>query len=660
MPSRHQLSISVFLIGSWFLTVLVYEPGFTGPFLFDDFPNLEKIGAFGPIENWELFRAYLSSGFAGPSGRPISLLSFLINANDWPADPASFKYTNLLIHLLIGVILFPTIRGLLYAIGRSPRETDWIALIATTLWLLNPFLVSTTLYVVQRMTQLAALFSILGIWGYLQGRLWLPTRPYLGYATLSLSVGLGTVLAVFSKENGALLPLLILTIEFALRFHWTTSGPNWRWTALFLGLPALTIIVYLIMRLPGLEHQIPTRNFSLAERLLTESRILWDYLFHLFIPHIQTQGLYHDGTVISTGFSTPWTTLPALLGILALGIGGWLARCQWPLLSLAILFFLVGQLLESTTIALELYFEHRNYLPAIFLFLPIAAGIMRLRNRIQPALVACIAFALIGSYAMVTWQRARLWSDENQLMLVWAETNPRSPRAQNSAVQTLLRLGQPDRAIAHLEQALREIPDSALLASSYLSLKADIGILSTDEFAERGDRLRRQPFDAQMLVALKYLVDTFNTRAPLPEHTAIMMALLAGIRDDLQGRVPVAHRYTYYLQGLLLSGQGDGEGAYHYLSEALSHYQRVETALHFVSMLATHGHFQQALDMLEQSRHILETQPDSTLDRKRGTYEREIARLEKTLREDLRKESDRLDKKQKTRNMLINKDDTGN
>lgn len=70
--SRHTLIVSFCLVSSWFLTVLIYQPGLSGPFLFDDFPNLEKIGALGPIESWELFKAYLSSGFSGPTGRPIS------------------------------------------------------------------------------------------------------------------------------------------------------------------------------------------------------------------------------------------------------------------------------------------------------------------------------------------------------------------------------------------------------------------------------------------------------------------------------------------------------------------------------------------------------------------------------------------------------------
>ena len=494
------------------------------------------------------------------------------------------------------------------------------------------------------MTQLAALFSILGIWGYLQGRSWLSTRPYLGYITISFSVGLGTFLAVFSKENGVLLPLLILVIELTLAFHWKTPAPNWRWTIVFLGLPALVIIAYLATPLSHIASPIPTRNFSLLERLLTEPRILWDYLFHLFIPHIQTRGLYQDGIVVSKGFSTPWTTLTALLGLIILTIVGWLVRQRWPLVSLSILFFLAGHLLESTTIALELYFEHRNYLPAIFLFLPIGSALMALNERHKLALGTLAAIFIYGTYAIATWQGARLWGNENQLMLVWAEMNPLSPRAQSSAVQALLQMGKPSEAYVRMEQALRKIPDSSLLTSSYLSLKANLGVLNTSEFTELANRLRQQPFDAQMLRALEHLVDTLNTNAPLPEHSAIMMSLLSGLRDDLKGRVSVAHRYTYYLQALLLLDQCDGNKAYPYFKEALSHYRRVQTGLYIVSLLATRGYYQQAMDILDHLKEVLDVQPDSALDRQRDTYKQEIVRLRNILQKDMLNPSQTADK----------------
>lgn len=635
MVNRHQLSISLLLVSSWLITWLILMPGLSGSFLFDDTPNLERLGTFGPITNWELFRAFVFGGAAGPLGRPISLASFLINANDWPADPESFKYTNILIHLLIGVFLFLTIRKLLYSVGRSSTDADWIALFSTTLWLLNPFLVSTTLYVIQRMTQLAALFSILSIWGYLQGRIWLPTRAILGYFTISLSVGLGTLLAVYSKENGILLPLMLLTIELALHYHWKTAGPDWRWKALFLGVPTVVIFFYLLHYLPGSTRPIEIRNFTVAQRLLTEPRILWEYLFYLIIPHIQTRGLYQDGITISTSLVSPWTTLPSIVGILAITICGWLFRLKWPLISLAILFFLGGHLLESTAPPLELYFEHRNYLPSIFLFLPIIASLKSLWELKKRPLALCILIILCGSYALATWQCSRLWGDVNQLMLVWAETNPGSARAQNSAIQTWVRLNQPDRALTHLELALREIPDSALLTANNLSYKAALGVLSLKEFAEGINRLRHQAFEAQMLKALNYLVETLNEHAPLPEHTAIMMEFLEGMRNDLHGRVPIAHRYTYYLQGLLLSGQGDGEGAYRYLTKELEITQNLETSLHMVSLLATHHHFRQAINMLGQSRHLLETKPDTLLRRKRSTYQQEITNLRLNLESEI-------------------------
>jgi hypothetical protein len=214
------------LVGVLFLTALIYWPGLAGSFLFDDYPNLEKLGTRGPIESFELLRQYVTSGFSGPTGRPLSLLSFLIDANNWPTDPWPFKRTNVVIHLIVGVVLFATTHKLFVSIGRSARDASWIALLATSLWLVNPFLVSTTLYAVQRMTQLAALFALGGIWFYLRGRELLAIDPRRGYATLCIGLPVFTLLAMLSKENGALLPLLVLVLHATLNRRWATPAPR--------------------------------------------------------------------------------------------------------------------------------------------------------------------------------------------------------------------------------------------------------------------------------------------------------------------------------------------------------------------------------------------------------------------------------------------------
>src|SRR5688500_16502326 len=90
--------------GVLLLAFLAWRPGLSGGFLFDDFVNLPALGAMGPVDNAATFWRYLTSGSADPTGRPIALLSFLVDANDWPADPAPFLRTNLLLHMGNGAL----------------------------------------------------------------------------------------------------------------------------------------------------------------------------------------------------------------------------------------------------------------------------------------------------------------------------------------------------------------------------------------------------------------------------------------------------------------------------------------------------------------------------------------------------------------------------
>ena len=619
------------------LTALVYLPGLSGPFLFDDFPNLEQLGARGPIESLELLRAYLTSGFAGPTGRPVSLLSFLLDANDWPADPWPFKRTNLFLHLVIGLVLYVTTRKLVEATGRRPEDAMPIAALSTALWLLNPFLVSTTLYVVQRMTQLAALFVLAGICSYLHGRALLASKPHRGYAWMSVGIPLFTLLALLSKENGALLPLLALVVHLIVNLRQSTHRPSRLWTAVFLVIPSIMIVGYLATRIPGADRAFASRDFTLGERLLTQPRFLWDYLYHLFVPHIQTLGLYQDGRLVSKSLLEPWTTLPALLGLAGLVVAAWIVRHRWPLLSLGVFFFLAGHLLESTVIPLELYFEHRNYLPAAFLFLPLAAALVQIaRANVRPALAIAVAVTLVGGCATATWLRASLWGDGDRLALVWARTNPLSDRAQVSAAQAWLRLERPDLALATLEAAAERMPDSVLLTVSRLAFRAALGELSVPELEAAAQRIAGTNFDAEALVGLEHLVTALNALGAVPEHAEIVFDMLDVIRERSAESLPVVHRKAVYLQGLILAGQGQGNASLPYFARAFELYRSVDTGLRIVSDLATLGHYDEALQMLSMAEALLAKEGARDEYFSPETYESEIRRLRDVLLDDLR------------------------
>src|SRR5690606_4062183 len=131
-------------------------PALTGPFLFDDFPNLEHLAALdGRLDLASL--ANYASLYRSEPGRPLSMLSFVINDFDWPSNPWSFKYTNLMLHLLIGTIIFGFTRTLARLRDPVAAHADLVALLTMAAWLLHPMQLSTSMLVVQRMTQVSAL-----------------------------------------------------------------------------------------------------------------------------------------------------------------------------------------------------------------------------------------------------------------------------------------------------------------------------------------------------------------------------------------------------------------------------------------------------------------------------------------------------------------------
>ncbi|WP_449422330.1 hypothetical protein [Rhodanobacter lindaniclasticus] len=386
------------LFGLVLLAIIAYASGLHGSFLFDDFSNLPALGATGPVDTWPTFWRYITSGTADPTGRPLTLLTFLIDAHNWPADPYPFKRTNLILHLLNGVLLALLLRRLGRVVFKHAdnRRIDLAAVVGAGFWLLHPLFVSTTLYIVQREAMLPATFTLLGLLAWLHGREAMVRGHRLrGGIWVALGLGGCTLLGVLSKANGILLPALALVVEYVFLRNVSSRGtqiaspgterPYRRLMLLFAWLPAALVAGYLLQQgWSGMTRGISSaRPWTLGQRLLTEPRVLLDYLDLLWLPRPFTPGLFNDHVVASTSLWSPATTLPALLAVLGLIVGAWLLRRRWPAAALAILFYFVGQSLESSTVALELYFEHRNYLPALLMFWPLALWLCSVSGRPQ-------------------------------------------------------------------------------------------------------------------------------------------------------------------------------------------------------------------------------------------------------------------------------------
>jgi tetratricopeptide (TPR) repeat protein len=446
---RHSILISLSLFLLIFVGWFVYAPGKSGPFMLDDFDNLGALEV--GVTDARSLTQYLAVGNAGPLDRPISKLTFLLNDNAWPSSPESFKQTNILIHLLIGVLLFVFLR-LLGRIVTTAERADWIAIFAVGLWVVHPLQVSTVLYVVQRMTQLSALFIVAGvaIHAYLRTRnVSVGTQALI---LLSLNLGCFTLLAIFSKENGALLPVFISVLELTLLAK-IGGGELFKWwRRLAIWFPSLVIIFY-VLYIPRWQGGYAFREFSLAERVLTEPVVLWNYLQSIFTFQVYKLGLFHDDFPIYSSLANPVVMLSALGHVLLITIA-FMCRTRFQLFAFGVLWFYVGHLIESTTVALEIYFEHRNYLSLAglsFAFMAVlSAAFLRLSAEFSRFYyVFCTLLLVIASG--ITWGFSGEWGDEDRIIPIWASEHPDSPRAQRTFAQHLANNGLPDSALDHLD-----------------------------------------------------------------------------------------------------------------------------------------------------------------------------------------------------------------
>ncbi len=421
-------AISLYLLIA--IAFYIFLPGITGNFILDDNPNLSPIGKYQHLDLWSNFWLYLLEGRSGPTGRPISLASFYLNDIAWPSHPASFIYTNILIHLLNGVLLFWFMIKLASSLQLAATQKNILAFTATALWLLHPLHTTTVLYVVQRMTELSATFMFMGFIFYLYGRKKLDHKPKTGFIYLYIGVGTSLLLAMLSKENGILLVAYILVVELFLLRPLQIAAPKYLhfWFVPFIVVPFVFILFYLVYRTwIGTGYNI--RDFTVGERLFTEARVIFDYLYHIIIPNIGDSSIFHDDYVISRSLFDPWTTLPAITGIITLLTTSFYFRKKYPLVSFSIIWFFVGHLLESTVLPLELYFEHRNYLPMLGFFIAIGIYITT-KIKQYTMVVICSGIFVVSLLVFLTHQNSTLWGKTIELVTNWHNAHPNSIRAQ--------------------------------------------------------------------------------------------------------------------------------------------------------------------------------------------------------------------------------------
>ncbi len=498
------MSIRLYFLGTLvslsLLGTLLYQPGLSGVFLFDDFVNLEGLAQLQQQNTLSAKIDFALAGGASQVGRPLSLFSFALQAEHWSA-PYPFKLVNLLLHLCNAALVFILIWQLSSLLKLPDTSRRFFAFLTALLWLAHPLQVSTALYVVQRMTELAAFFTLAGLVLYLHARLQLAQQNIqIAFVWMSVAIGLGLILGVLSKENAILLPLYVLVLEFTL-LQAVPRPKNWQlWAGIFLYLPLLLLVAWCVLRFESLTQGYALRDFTLRT-LAYPTRVLLDYFSQIWLPRPSELSLFHDDFSVSHGWLAPPQTLLVLLfWIVLLAVAAYWRKTA-PILAFALFWFLGGHWLEASFFPLMLHFEHRNYLPLFGIMLLIAWVVVHLpgwlahsSQLLRYSLYSFVALWLL-SYPLFTYLETQLWGQAIQQAVQWAERKPASVMAQAHAAQVMRDYQNPQAALFYYQRMAQQHPEKTAPAAYQMLLScafSEIAPPSVDTVATHFQQSRSQ------------------------------------------------------------------------------------------------------------------------------------------------------------------------
>jgi protein O-mannosyl-transferase len=568
---RHLLPFALITVS----TLLAYSNSISGPWAMDDFVANRPV-SFHDLDDIVGFRK-------------IAYLTFLFNQWIAPFNPANFRIFNILIHIvnavLVYVITFRTL-GLFLRGREGDGSIDNIsragALIAGLIFALHPININAVAYIVQRMASLAAMFVLLSLLAYFHAVSSDKTgRKVIFYAVAVLFV----ILGIFSKENAVLaVPLIILydyvflsdkggmkafarrvfplgaaciaaiaIASYALNFHLTLSK-------------IAGLLLHPSEPMQAKAWMAVDVYWTPLQHLLTEFRVVARYLSLIAFPSPSLLVFDWWGFPVSTGLTSPLITLISVIFLISLLVFAVVKLRRFPLLCFGILWYLIAISLESfVAIGSDLYFEHRNYLPAAGLFMGLAGEVAaRLKPRVDRKHVWIAAGALCLIVGSLTFSRNMVWRDA---ITLWSDTISKSP----GNIRAAMALGNTYMKNSDFESALRQFAAVAEISKRderYHYLEQSTYSMGM-AFLFKGDLARSR----QILQMYGYAFDSYKRDMMSGFYKALSgdsEGALASFQKVLKQARGVDRVVLFTLMGDVYRRKGDAATALKHYEDALS------------------------------------------------------------------------------------------
>lgn len=467
-----RLRIAVIAAALALATTLAYQDSFRAPFLVDDGPNIKASKAIRPplsLSKWM------------ETQRPVVAATLSLDYAIGELDVTSYHVTNLVLHLVCGLVLFGFTRHLLGVSRVRDRyggAATPIAAAATALFLLHPIQTESVTYLIQRSEILASIGLLGALWGASAA-----AQRGLG-AREGVAIGACAALGTLSKPSLAILPLLFLLYDACLLGGTRLAAlrPRAPLYALLAGVGVLSALV--AWQQIG-EGESRSAGFQLP------SVSPWQYLRWQLgvLPYYLRLVVWPDRLCFDCGLGGPWPVVTSILGerlwlhaLLVAALAGlaFALRRRLPIATFA----LVGSAIvlaptSSFVPLLDAYVEHRLYLPiGLLAILAACAGsdLVRsatLRFRLGPWQARALGIGLSALACLAlgwrTFERNRAYADPAVLYEQSIAIAPQNERSGYDLANLYWRRGDSELAVARFEANIRRHPRAV---RSYVNLGA--------------------------------------------------------------------------------------------------------------------------------------------------------------------------------------------
>lgn len=438
---------SVFAFGSLCLLGLIAF----WPSVWFDFVNWDDPAY---VQHNELIKSWSPSNLVGVATEtvtrnyaPLTIASLLLDHTIWGMNPSGYHATNVLLHVLNGLLVFVLLRQL--------TGSSFIAWFTAALFLVHPVQIETVAWISSRKGLLSATFMLAALIVRLKPE---PEAKDDAWYVIWLAA------ALLSKALAVVLPAIVLCYDLWIRRQKFADAFSRQI------IPGVMCLLLLFKTMAS-QHSVMGGvrghlDYSIWHIVAIDATILWRYIGMLLYPN-DLSVLYDPPTIgiwkIVVAASVAWILVATVI---------WRLRQRYPLLIFAaatalLLLFPVLNFFKITTLMNDRYL----YLPCIVLF-AMVGGILRsaflvgsavnndsgqtlaVLRPVAASLQWSIALCAVLGALVLTSVHLPVWTNAQTLWTHAMTTVPQIPVVRIQMAFTLHDMGQRREAIRVLQRAL--------------------------------------------------------------------------------------------------------------------------------------------------------------------------------------------------------------